>query len=233
VRKKKPIYLLAGGNWRKANALIPVFKNILAETEKKQPKVAYIGAANNDDPSFFKFFESSLGAAGVPKVSQVLLARQRADVKSAQSILGQADAIFVAGGGVDEGMHWLNRHNLVSFMRQLYDNGALFFGLSAGSIMLGEKWVRWRNPDDDSTAELFGCMQIAPIVCDMHAEEDDWEELKVAVKLLGKDGVGYGIPTEGIIRVAGDGTLTALTKNAVCYINNANRVMKSEDLSVD
>jgi Peptidase E len=229
---RKPIYLLAGGNWRRSNALIPVFENILAETGKKRPQVAYVGVANGDDPSFFDFFKSFLSNAGSSNVKQILLARDRADVKSAQSILGEADAIFVAGGGVDEGMRWLIQHNLVSFMRQLYNNGALFFGLSAGSIMLGEKWVRWRNPDDDSTAELFACMQIAPIVCDTHAEEDDWEELKVAAKLLGNDGVGYGIPTGGCVRVAADFALTALTKNTVCYINKANRAVKSHDLPV-
>jgi peptidase E len=229
---RKPIYLLAGGNWRKSNALMPVFENILAETERKRPQVAYIGAANGDDPSFFDFFKSFLGNAGSANVYQIFLARDQADIKAAHAMLSEADAVFVAGGDVEEGMYWLDRHNLVSFMRERYQQGALFFGLSAGSIMLGGHWVRWNNPTDDSSASLFACMRVASIVCDTHAEEDDWEELKVAVKLLGNDGVGYGIPTGGCIRVAADGALTALTKHTICYINTANRVVKSNDLSI-
>ncbi len=229
---KKPIYLLAGGNWRKSNTLIPIFKSILAETEKKRPRVAYIGAANGDDPSFFKFSENFFISAGVSAVDQIFLAQKRPNVDEAQSILSGSDAVFVAGGDVDKGMHWLQQHNLMSFLQERYQQGILFFGLSAGSIMLGAHWVRWENPDDDTTARLFACMGIAPIVCDTHAEDDDWEELKVAVRLLGKNSVGFGIPSEGGIRVAADGALTALNKDAVCYINKANRVVKSQDLPV-
>ncbi len=227
---KKPIYLLAGGNLRKPKTLIPMLRNLLSETEKKRPRVAYIGTANGDDPWFFKFSETLFTNAGALTVDQIFLAQERPNIDETQSILDKTDAVFVAGGDVEKGMDWLQRHHLISFLQERYQRGILFFGLSAGSIMLGAHWVRWENPDDNATAGLFACMGIAPIVCDTHAEDDDWEELKAAVKLLGKNSVGYGIPTEGGIRVAADGTLTALNKDAVCYINKANRVIKSQDL---
>ncbi len=120
----------------------------------------------------------------------------------------------------------LNQHKLTQFLKDLYTKGVLFFGLSAGSIMLGTQWVRWTNPKDDSTAELFKCMDIAPVLCDTHAEKDKWEELIMAVKLLGNKGKGYGIPTGGVLRVDADGAVSALEKPAVCYVNNAGRVLR-------
>jgi peptidase E len=227
---KKPIYLIAGGNWRKSHTLGPLFGKILSETEKKSPRVAYIGTANGDAPSFFEFFKSFISEQGGSNIDQIFLARERADVDAARSVLAEADAVFMSGGDVDEGIYWLHRHRMAPFLRERYEQGVLFFGLSAGSIMLGERWVRWRDPDDDSTAELFECLRIAPLICDTHAEADDWEELKVAVGLLGSNGIGYGIPTDGVIRVAGDGSLSALNKNVVRYLCRADRVAKTTDL---
>jgi peptidase E len=231
MKNTKPVYLLAGGNWRKPGALLPLLKEVMIAAEKEQPpKVAYIGTANGDDPWFFEFADKYFIKAGASKVDQVFLVDRYADVKSAKIIFGNADVIFVSGGDVEEGMRWLNQHKLTQFLRDLYAKGVLFFGLSAGSIMLGTQWVRWANPKDDSTAELFKCMDIAPVLCDTHAEKDKWEELIMAVKLLGNKGKGYGIPTGGVLRVDAGGTVSALEKPSVCYVNSTGRVLKADNI---
>jgi peptidase E len=232
MKKITPVYLLAGGNWRKPGALLPVLKEVMRAVGKEQPQVAYIGTANGDDPSFFDFADNYFINAGASKVEQVFLADRYADVKSAKSALSNADVIFVSGGDVEEGMRWLELHKLTPFLKDLYTKGVLFFGLSAGSIMLGTQWVRWSNPKDDSTAELFNCMGIAPVLCDTHAEKDKWEELIMAVKLLGNKGKGYGIPTGGVIVADTNGAVSALVKPAACYVNEAGKVVKAEDIPV-
>jgi peptidase E len=229
---KKNIYLLAGGNWRSPGAILPVFKKILPQSGKEKPAVAYIGAASGDDRIFFQFTSSMLKKAGASKVTLVRLVKKNADLSLAESILRESDAVFVSGGDVEEGMAWLKRHNMTPLLRELYKNGALFFGLSAGSIMLGTQWVRWENPNDDSTAELFDCIGIAPVLCDTHAEKDKWEELQMAVKLLGKNKSGYGIPTGGVFCAAPDGSISAMEKPAVCYINKNGHATKSADIQV-
>ncbi|MFH0976275.1 MAG: Type 1 glutamine amidotransferase-like domain-containing protein [Spirochaetota bacterium] len=228
MKKIKPVYLIAGGNWRRPGSLLPLFKKILQATGKEKPHVAYIGTANCDDPSFFEFTGDYLTRAGASKVTQIFLADDDADIKSAKSILKKADAVFVSGGDVDEGMYWLDKHRLTPFLRNLHANGVLFFGLSAGSIMLGTHWVRWRNPMDDSSAELFRCMGIAPVLCDAHAEADGWEELKTALMLMGENSKGYGIPTGGVVCVEADGKLSALVKPAVYYRNINGRILKEK-----
>ncbi|MBN1594949.1 Type 1 glutamine amidotransferase-like domain-containing protein [candidate division FCPU426 bacterium] len=231
MKKAKPVFLLAGGNWQTPNALLPVLEEILAETGMKNPQVAYVGAANNDNPSFFIFAKRLFAEAGAAEVLPIFLAQKRPDIKTAHTIFSRVQAVFFSGGDVDEGMYWLSRHNLISCLQGLYAKGTLFFGLSAGSIMLGTRWVRWKNPHDDASAELFDCLNIAPVICDTHAEKDHWQELKEAVMLAGDGSTGYGIPTGGLLRVEQGGALHTQFKSAVCYLNQSGRVIKGKSIT--
>ena len=214
---RKPIHLMAGGDFRQPSGMIPRIKTILAETGKTHPTVAYIGTANDDNAAFFKFTAGIIKQAGSFSVSRVLLSGKKADVSRVRSLLDAADAVFISGGDVEKGIRTIQRYNLIPFLRSLYGSGKVFFGISAGSIMLGTHWVRWKNPNDDSYAELFECIGIAPVVCDTHAENDGWEELTAAVYLLKEGSRGYGIPTGGTLRLEPDGTLAALDTPVVCY----------------
>lgn len=60
----------------------------------------------------------------------------------------------------------------------------------------------------------FPCLGFAPILCDTHAEADDWEELKALLGLSVSGTVGFGIPSGGALCVAPDGTVTAIGKPA-------------------
>ncbi len=232
MSKRNPMYLLAGGHWRNPGAIVPMFRRIFAENGLDHPRLAYVGTASGDAFAFFKLFEAFLKKAGASSVTRALLAKAKADVAQARKVLDEADVVFVSGGDVEEGIYWLDRHGLMEFFHELHDHGKLFMGLSAGSIMLGTQWVRWSDPDDDATAELFDCLGLAPLLCDMHAEEDGWDELQVAVDRLGPEGVGYGVPTGGILRVSPDGTLTALGKPAACFENHQGQVVEADDLPV-
>ncbi len=91
--------------------------------------------------------------------------------------------VFISGGDVEAGMEVLEERQILPFLRELFERGKPFFGSSAGSIMLGRQWVRWEDPDDDATANLFPCMGFAPIVCDTHGEAEGWEELRALLRL--------------------------------------------------
>ena len=77
----------------------------------------------------------------------------------------------------------MQEKNITDFLVGLYKQGKPFFGISAGSIMLAQEWIRWRDPEDDTTAEIFPCLGIAPVICDTHGEEDGWEELQALIAL--------------------------------------------------
>jgi hypothetical protein len=96
--------------------------------------------------------------------------------------------------------------------------------------MLADRWVRWRDPDDDSSAELFPCLGFAPIICDTHDEEAGWEELQAALGLV-KDGTrGYGLATGSGVKVTVDGKVEALGGEVYQYIRRGGRVERIENI---
>ena len=128
-----------------------------------------------------------------------------------------ADVIYFGGGDVQRGMQVLEEKNMAEFMQELARQDKLIFGVSAGSIMLAKEWVRWQDPDDDDSVEIFPCLNIAPIVCDTHAEDDDWQELKILLQIAPADMTGYGIPSGTALKVLPDGTVEALGGN-ICRL---------------
>ena len=226
----KPIYLLAGGRGSDRKKMVTIIQTIFRESGKESPKVAYVGAATDDSTEFFTMMTAPLKAAGAGQVSHALTSQLHADLKKAKSILESADIVYIGGGDVERGMQVLTEKKMVSFLQQLYGQGKLFFGMSAGSIMLAKEWVRWLDPDDDSTVEIFPCLGLAPVICDTHAEDDDWQELKTLLNMEMDNTKGYGIPSGAAIKVSPDGTIEALGEAVYQFIRHTGRVNRSPDI---
>lgn len=227
MNNPRPVYLLAGGRGSSNQAIL---RKILNEISKSDPLIAYVGAANNDDKWFYGFMSKEIIKAGKCAIKHALISSPRADLNKAQKIMQMADAVFMSGGDVEAGMRILESKNLINFLRDLYQKGKVFFGLSAGSIMLCREWVRWNDPDDDSTAGLFPCLNIASVICDTHAEEDEWEELKTALKLKKNGSFGYGIPSGACLKVCPDGHIEAIGGDIARYLKRDDKAVKIDEL---
>lgn len=223
----RPVYLLAGGRGSSNKA---IFKEVFKEIGKPNPLIAYVGAANNDDKRFFRFIGDEIIKAGTCRLGQALIASKQADLDKTRDILRNADAVFMSGGDVEAGMEFLACKDMLNIFRELYAEGKVFFGASAGSIMMAKEWVRWEDPDDDSTAELFSCLGLAPVICDTHAEEDDWVELKAALQLKKGKAIGYGIPSGACLKVFPDGRMEALGGAIVRYERKGHEIINLDDL---
>jgi len=228
-RSPRPVHLIAGGDRRPRKGADPLLEAVLAHAGTPRPSIAYVGVASDDDRGFFRWLTGMFQQAGAGEVRLARLASPRSDPAEARTVLEECDIVFVSGGDVEAGMEHLDRHELSAFFRELHRAGKPFFGLSAGSIMLARCWVRWSDPHDDSTAETFPCLDLASVVCDTHAEADDWEELRALLGLT-DGGVGYGIPTGAAVRVDADGSVTALGKPVPRFVRKAGRVVRSGDL---
>jgi len=224
----KPVYLIAGRGDRKS--FKSIIMTILKDTGKIQPTIAYVGAASVDSWRFYLMISAMIKEAGDCQIRRVLVTPQKADLNKAQAVLESADAIFMSGGDVEAGMRVLKEKNMTGFLTGLFKRGKVFFGVSAGSIMLGREWVRWRDPEDASTTELFPCLGITPIICDTHGEADDWEELKSALKLKEDDTQGYGIPSGSCLKVYPDGRIEALDGAITQFIKRGNSIVKQPEL---
>ena len=128
-------------------------------------------------------------------------------------------------------MEVLRQKKILDFFDGLYKQGKPFFGISAGAIMLAEKWVRWPDPDDDNSAELFPCLGYAPIICDTHDEEGGWEELQAALMLEKTGGKGYGLASGSGVRVTSDGKVEAIGGTVYQFIRQTDGVKRIEDIT--
>jgi peptidase E len=228
--KIKPVYLFAGGRSGNRQKLGILLQRMFCEFGIAAPKVAYSGTASGDDKNFFRFIAAELTQGGADSVTHAVIAPAEADLKKARSILEAADIIFISGGDVEAGMAILKEKDMLEFLNGLYHRSKPFFGISAGAIMLAERWVRWSDPDDDSSAELFNCLGFAPVICDTHDEQAGWEELQAALSLTIDGTRGYGLATGSGIKVLSDGKVEALSGDVYQYIKHAGKVERLDNL---
>src|SRR4030042_642677 len=146
TQKAKPVFLLAGGRRSRGKKPDSLLEAVFREYGIKDPTVAYSGTASGDDRGFFGFIAREITAAGADKVVHAMIAPEGADLKKAKSILESSDIIFISGGDVEAGMEILQEKKMLDFLTDLYRQGKPFFGISAGAIMLAEKWIRWPDP---------------------------------------------------------------------------------------
>jgi peptidase E len=207
----KPVYLIAGGpSSKRGPGPDPLLQEALQLAAVKSPSVAYIGAASGDNASFRRMIERWIYEAGAGDIKPVPLCGVRADAKKARNLIESCQIVFLSGGDVEAGMGILEKHDLIDFLRSQYGGGKPFFGVSAGSIMLANSWVRWKDPDIESSAELFPCLGIAQVQCDTHGEAEGWEELQTLTRLIPDASIGYGIPSGAALIACPDASVRAL-----------------------
>jgi cyanophycinase-like exopeptidase len=209
-KKPSPVHLLAGGRHSMRAGHDPLLTCVFDSARVREPSIAYIGAASGDDKSFFKMIAGYIRGCGAGEVRLVELVSRRAKIDKARAVLEEADMVFVSGGDVEEGMEVLTERGVLPLLRGLFEGGKPFVGLSAGSIMLAREWIVWDDPNDDSTARTIPCMAFAPVLCDTHGEDEDWEELRALLLISPEGTAGYGIPTGAGLRVFPDGSLEAI-----------------------
>ena len=209
--KRAPLYLIAGGRHSiQRKGPDPLVQAVLDRTGVSRPSVAYVGAASGDNPAFRLLISRILEKAGAGRVTLAPLCGARGSLQKAGSVLENADVIFMSGGDVEEGMRVIRAKGAGPLLRRLWKQGKPLFGLSAGSIMLARRWVRWTDQHDEESAELFPCLGFAPVFCDTHGEGDEWGELRALLSLCPPGATGYGIVSGAALKIEEDGSVCAL-----------------------
>ncbi len=226
--ERRPIYLLAGG--RGGGDMSAILRVVFQDIGVTSPTIAYVGSASDDNPGFFQRISGMVKGPGKGRFVLAPTVDEKVDIKKTVKTIESADAVFVSGGDVEAGMQVLEQRGIAGIFAELYRHGKFFFGVSAGSIMLADKWVRWRDPDDDSTAELFDCLGVAPVICDTHGEGEGWEELQAAITLSPEGTMGYGITSNTCLRVDPDGKVAALAGPVARYLQRGKKAVKQPDL---
>jgi len=227
--KQKPIWLLGGGPGSDEKSEGRLLRKIFEETGIRNPIVAYIGCASDDNKDFFAWIKQKLLNYGAGKVLFARSTGRKFNMEEFTQMTESSDIIFMSGGDVEQGMRVLKQKALDVFLKKLYQDGKTFLGVSAGSIMLCKKWVRWENPHDDLSAQVYPCLGLAGLYCDTHAEEDNWDELKTLLSCLRDEpAAGYGIPAGGAIKIKPDGQFCAYGKPLVKILKTKNGFSQSQ-----
>jgi len=202
-----PVHLLAGGPGTARDVYRPLLRELLRRPGKPRPVVAYLGAATDDDRRFAGWMKDLLTAAAPCTFRLAPVVGRRAGGGAAREVVEEADVVFAGGGDVELGMRRLLERDLTGTLRARHAAGVPFVGISAGAILLARRWIRWRDPDDDASAEPFDCLGVAPILCDCHGEEDGWAELAALLRLEGERSLGYGLRAGAAVRVGAGGAV--------------------------
>jgi cyanophycinase-like exopeptidase len=171
--------------------------------------------------------------AGAAKVTLAPLCGRGGDAEKTKAVIEASDLVFLSGGDVEEGMRVLDAKGMVGVLQRLHRSGKPFFGMSAGSIMLARQWIRWLDPTDDASSELFVCLGLAPVFCDTHGEGDVWEELQALLAFSPTGAIGYGIVSGTALIVETDGTVSALGGEVHRFQKRGGGVVQVESLFPD
>lgn len=187
----KPIYLFADSQllfWRNETGLfLDTVRDLL---EQPQPKAAYIGASNGDDPAFYTLFQGAMDGIGVSDCCMINSQLTEAEA----SFLNEADLILLAGGDVQRGWDVFKKNGVREAVVKRYLEGAVLIGASAGSVQLG--WFGW--PEGELTGnQLFDTFKLVPFVVDAHDEKNAWRNLRLSLQLCRGVVHGIGLPTGG------------------------------------
>lgn len=226
-----PIFLIAGRRgMRERKGPDPLLEEVFRRTGVRRPTIGYVGAASGENVEFRLLMATRLQKAGAGKVILAPLCGRRRDAGRAKSVLEASDLVFFSGGDVEEGIGVLKEKGITDDLKRLYREGKPFFGVSAGTIMLARRWIRWADPDDDASSELLDCLGLAPILCDTHGEDEDWEELRALLGLSPVGRIGHGIASGTAIVVEPEGAVSALGGDVHRFKRLARGVVPIESL---
>jgi hypothetical protein len=237
---RKPTTLIAGKFGSRHFGTKPYLADAVQLTGRDKPVALYIGAASGDDRHFGSALAALLKGAGIRKVVWPKLSkRKKKDATTARAALDDTDLVFVGGGDVEAGVDALREADLVGDLHGAAKRGVVFVGMSAGAIMLGERWIRWpREGAGDDEAETYACLGIAPCSLDTHGEGDGWGETQsfaaVRARELGKKARAYGVPSGAALVIGTDGSFRARGDAVTVFAALPNRKAKLEkQLEVD
>ena len=215
-------YLISGGPSMDRSVMIQDLQNAFIDCDSLSPHIAYVGSASRDNRLFYAYMKHFLTKAGAHSVEMLPLSGREAQTHKIQArrakaahILNQSDVIFLSGGEPEEGMNGLKRFGLDTVLRDLYEHGKLFIGVSAGAIMMGQHWIHRNEKHKDETAHLIDCLGFFPQTFDAHGEAENWKDLRCALSLLEEGEQACGLATNGCYCIDSEGKLSSLRNEPV------------------
>ena len=201
----KPLYLLADSQlFFSKSGSDSLAERLRADLDTSNPKAAYVGASNGDQPEFYSLFQAAMGVVGISDCRMVPSQPSREDT----TFLEDADLIVLSGGDAERGWRTFEQNGLKELIPRKRFDGAILIGVSAGAVQLGLGCLS--NSDQPTQIDMF---RFAPFYVGAHDEESDWWDLRALVNLCQADTRAIGIPAGGGAVYQADGTLEPIRKH--------------------
>jgi cyanophycinase len=215
----KPLYLLADSQLLFVkNGGDSLAERIRADLDSSNPKAAYIGASNGDQPEFYSLFQAAMESMGISNCRLVPSQPSREDI----SFLENAELIVLSGGDVERGWQVFEQNGLKELVPRKRFDGAVLMGVSAGAVQLGLGCLS--NAAQPKSLDMF---RFAPFYVGAHDEENDWWDLRALVNLSQADTRAIGIPAGGGAVYQSDGTLEPIRKNLTELTKESTRITEN------
>jgi cyanophycinase-like exopeptidase len=181
------VYLLGSSH---GAAVAEVLRRLVADSgTPRRVAVSFAALASADGAAQARGLGRSLFPGAVVERFAVEGERDAMPADDARAVVDRADVLFFGGGDPVLAARRLVAAGADAWVREARARGAACVGLSAGSIALGAFWGDWPADDPDGEPELVPCIAaVKQLVVDCHAEEDDWEELRLVQQKLGHSG---------------------------------------------
>jgi len=215
----KPLYLLAdsqllfvkgGGD--------SLAERIRADLDSANPKAAYIGASNGDQPEFYSLFQAAMESMGISNCRLVPSQPSREDI----SFLENAELIVLSGGDVERGWQVFEQNGLKELVPRKRFDGAVLMGVSAGAVQFG--FGHLTNAAQPKPLDMF---RFAPFYVGAHDEGNDWFDLRALVNLAQSDARAIGLPAGGGAVYYSDGTLEPLRRPLIEIVKENTKITEN------
>ena len=187
----EPLFLLADSQLLFRGAHGPSILDRVRTHLPREPRCAYLGAANGEERAYYDLFRAAVEAAGLGEGRMVHARYQAAD----REWLERAHLVVLSGGDVDRGWRIFRQSGIAEALTARYAAGAVLLGVSAGAVHLG-----------------WGHLNLVPAVIGAHEEADDWSDLRRRLAASHERVRGLGIPTGGGFLYHSDGTVEAVRR---------------------
>jgi hypothetical protein len=215
----KPLYLLADSQllfWKSESGSL--VEKIRADLDSPNPKAAYIGASNGDQPEFYSLFVAAMDGMGISNCRMIPAQPSREDIL----FMEEADLILLAGGDVELGWQIFEQNGLKDLIPRKRFDGATLIGISAGAMQLGLGCLS--NAAQPKQISMF---RFAPFYVGAHDEKNDWWDLRALVNLSPSDARGIGLATGGGAVYYPDGTLEPIRKPLIEIVKQDTQISES------
>jgi hypothetical protein len=201
----KPLYLLADSQLffgkSDSNSLA---ERVRTDLDSANPKAAYVGASNGDQPEFYSLFVAAMDSMGISDCRSVPSQPSREDI----AFIEEADLILLSGGDVERGWRTFEQNGLKELLPRKRFDGAILMGVSAGAVQLGLGYL-----SNSAQPKQIDTFRFAPFYVGAHDEENDWWDLRALVNLSQADTRAIGIPAGSGAVYQADGTLEPIRKH--------------------